>query len=102
MSTDLEKRVEKLEEWMDHLPRIINTSFDEAEAQRDVIKARIDRLQTDFEGLRTDFEGLRTDLKADIADVRADMAGMRSDIAQLSAKFDAMPRVIAEMLAARE
>jgi len=88
MSVDLEKRVEKLEEWMEHLPRIINTSFDEAEAQRDLIKARIDRLQTD--------------LKADIAEVRADMAGMRSDIAQLSAKFDAMPRVIAEMLAARE
>ncbi len=84
MSTDLEERVEKLEQWMQHLPGIIKIGFDEAAAQRELIKARIARLH------------------ADVADTRSEVAQLSAKVYGLETKIDALPRVIAEMLAARE
>ncbi len=69
MRTDLEERVEKLEQWMNLLPGIIKMGFDEAEAHRELIKARIDRLRTDL---------------------GAEIAGVRSEVAQLSSRVDGL------------
>jgi hypothetical protein len=48
-----------------------------------------------------DIEGTLTGIKADVAGLKTEMAGVKAAQAETNSKLDALPRVLAEMLAKR-
>jgi chromosome segregation ATPase len=66
----------------------VHARFDDMDVRFNRIDARFDRIDTRFD---------RVDARFDR--VEADIGTMKADIKSLDAKFDALPRIIAEMIA---
>jgi sigma54-dependent transcription regulator len=87
---DLKRRLELTE-----------TRVTQMEGRFEFVSGQLRDIQLYMHAKFGDIEGTLTGIKTDVAGLKTDMAGVKAAQAETNSKLDALPRVLAEMLAKR-